>query len=224
VSYLSKPSGTYPVVYLLDADLWFGAVTDPTRLLHWELGLPELVIVGIGYGTSWDDVDEFQRLRNIDLTPTNVETIPGSGGTGEFLRFIQEDLFPFINYNYRTNPVDRTIAGLSDGALFSLYVLFHASETFNRYVAFSPHSAWDDRVIFQYEDGFAKESAELPAKLFLAVGSLDRDFASDLSEFHRRLEKRNYAGLEMGMVIMEEETHLSVFPGAFSRGLRTVFQ
>jgi predicted alpha/beta superfamily hydrolase len=120
--------------------------------------------------------------------------------------------------------VDRTIAGVSNGALFSLYVLFHAPETFNRYIAVSPHLAWDDRVIFQYEEGFAKGSAELPAKLFLAVGSLDQDFAADLSEFHIRLEKRNYAGLAMEMVIMEEETHLSVFPGAFSRGLRTVFR
>jgi len=224
VSYLSNPSNTYPVVYLLDADLWFGAVVDPTRLLHWEIGLPELIIVGIGYGILWDNPDEFQRLRSIDLTPTNVETSPGSGGAGEFLRFIQEDLFPIINSNYRTNPADLTIAGLSDGALFLLYVMFHAPETFNRYLAVSPHLAWDDRVIFQYEDEFAKESSELPAKLFLAVGSLDREFASDLTDFHRRLEDRNYAGLAMEMVKMEEETHLSVFPGAFSRGLRTVFR
>ena len=224
VSYSSKTSDTYPVVYLLDADLWFGAVTDPTRLLHWEGELPELIVVGIGYGISWSDPDEFQRLRNIDLTPTSVETSPGSGGAEEFLRFIQEELFPFINSNYRTKPVDRTVAGLSDGALFSLYTLFHSPETFNRYIAVSPHLAWDDRVIFQYEDRFAKKNAELPAKLFLAVGSLDRDFAFDLRDFHMRLEGRSYADLELFMVEIEEETHLSVFPGAFSRGLRTVFQ
>ncbi len=224
VSYSSSTTDNYPVVYLLDADLWFGAVADPTRLLHWEGELPEFIIVGIGYGISWNDPDEFLRLREIDLTPTNVEASPGSGGAGEFLRFIEEELFPFIDSNYRTNPVDRTVAGLSDGALFSLYVLFHAPETFSRYIVVSPHLAWDDRVIFQYEDGFFKKNTGLPTKLFLAVGSLDRDFASDLSQFHRRLEDRNYAGLEMEMVILDQETHLSVFPAAFSKGLRAIFQ
>jgi len=224
VSYATGTSDAYPVVYLLDADLWFGAVADPTRLLHWEKATPEMIVVGIGYGISWDDPDEFQRLRNIDFTPTHVETSPGSGGAGDFLRFIQEDLFPYIDSNYRTDPVDRTIAGLSDGALFSLYALFQAPETFNRYIAVSPHLAWDDRAIFQNEARFAKENAELRAELFLAVGSLDREFASDLMDFHRTLKDRNYGGLTMQIVVMEQETHLSVFPGAFSRGLRAVFQ
>jgi predicted alpha/beta superfamily hydrolase len=223
-SYSSETSKTYPVVYLLDADLFFGAVTEPTRLLQWGEELPELIIVGIGYGISWDDPDEFMRLRSNDLRPTNVDTNPGSGGAAEFLKFIQEDLFPYINENFRTDPVDRTIAGISDGGLFSLYVLFHSPATFNRYVVASPHLGWDDRVIFEYEEGFAKKNPDLPAKLFLAVGDLDREFASDLKDFHKRLEDRNYAGLEMHMVVMEEETHLSVFPGAFSRGLRTVFR
>ena len=45
-----------------------------------------------------------------------------------------------------------------------------------------------------------------------------------LREFHTFLENRNYAGLEMEMVVMEDETHSSVIPGALSKGLRMAFR
>jgi len=120
--------------------------------------------------------------------------------------------------------MDRTIAGVSLGGLFPLYVLFHAPETFNRYIAVSPGLVWDDQVTFEYEEEFAKKHSDLPVKLFLSVGGLEGGSVISLGRLHRRLEDRNYAGLEMEMVVMEDETHLSVFPGAFSKGLRTVFQ
>jgi len=73
LSYSRRTSETYPVVYLLDGDLWFGAVTDPTRFLQWGgKELPELIIVGIGYGILWDDPDEVLRLRAIDLSVAKI--------------------------------------------------------------------------------------------------------------------------------------------------------
>ena len=102
--------------------------------------------------------------------------------------------------------------------------MFQAPETFNRYIAVSPHLAWDERVIFEIEDEFAEKNDALNAKVYFAVGSLDQVFASELLEFQRRIEKRDYEGLELTTVVIDEETHLSVFPVAFSRGLRTVFR
>jgi predicted alpha/beta superfamily hydrolase len=126
--------------------------------------------------------------------------------------------------------MDRTIAGASYGGLFPLYVLFHAPQTFNRYIAVSPALWWNERVIFEHEETFAGESADLPVKLFLSVGGLEEGqypvskMVSNLREFHNRLEDRTYTGLDMEMVIFEYETHHSVIPGAFSKGLRTVFR
>jgi predicted alpha/beta superfamily hydrolase len=226
LSYSRNTSETYPVVYLLDGDLLFGALTDPIRLLQSRGELPELIIVGIGYGTLWENTDEVKWLREIDLTPGATS----DWRAGKFLKFIQQDLFPYIDANYRTDPMDRTIAGASLGGLFPLYVLFSAPETFNRYIAVSPSLWWADRVIFEYEEEFADEHSDLPAKLFLAVGELeegqwpDSKMVSNLKEFHKRLEDRNYAGLEMEMVVMEDETHYSVFLGALSKGLRSVFR
>ena len=224
--YSSNTEKTYPVVYLLDGNFLTELTSEISRYLLWARKLPELIIVGIGYPT--EDLGEIFDLRQRDLTPTKSEE--PSGEAGEFLKFIQEDLIPHIDGNYRTDPMDRTLAGWSYGGLFSLYALFHAPETFNRYVALSPSLSWDDQVIFEYEEEFATKHSDLPVKLFLSVGGLEeeRDPAEQgitlLRKLHTSLGNRSYAGLDMEMAIMEDETHSSVVPGAFSRGLRMVFR
>jgi predicted alpha/beta superfamily hydrolase len=225
-SYSKNPSKNYPVVYLLDANVLFELTKELCGVLHWAGQLRELMIVGIGYPT--DNIAETYALRERDYTPTTV-----IGEAGEFLKFIQEDLIPHIDSNYRTNPSDRAIVGHSHGGLFSLYALFEAPNTFNRYVVSSPSLWWDDRVILEYEREYAQEHPDLPVKLFLSVGGLEEDamirgpnekWVSNLEEFHSILEDRSYAGLEMEMVILADEDHLAVIPSALSRGLRTVYR
>jgi predicted alpha/beta superfamily hydrolase len=234
LSYSKYNRKTYPVVYLLDGNFYLELVTELSHLYRFfGKQLPELIIVGIGYDIEWKTegrLDDFVSLRERDLTPTQMSSSPGSGEAGEFLKFIQQDLIPHIDANYRTDPTDRTIVGHSHGGLFSLYALFHAPETFTRYVAASPSLWWGDQVMFEYEEDFANEHADLPAKLFLSVGGLEeyyeisKKWVSNLEELHRRLEDRNYAGLDMELVIFEDETHGSVLPGALTRGLMTVFR
>jgi predicted alpha/beta superfamily hydrolase len=120
--------------------------------------------------------------------------------------------------------------GHSLGGLFALYTLFHFPDTFDRYVALSPSLWWDNGVIFEYESAFANRHSELLARLFLAVGEREDEegpelrMISNLVKFHKRLQERAYAGLEMDMIIMAGETHQSVVAGATSRGLRSIFQ
>ena len=236
LSYSAEPDATYPVVYVVDGSVFFNLVTTTARWLHLAGDMPEVIVVGIDNETGWaDDIYEWLSFRFRDLTPTEMTAKPGSGGAGEFLAFIQQDLIPHIDANYRTDPADRTIAGHSLGGLFSLYALFHAPETFTRYIASSPALWWDDRVTFEHEQEFATQHADLPAELFLSVGELEAEhvvsglvpeerWVANVEELHSTLEDRDYAALEMEMVILDDEHHVSGFPGAFSRGLRSVFR
>ena len=47
------------------------------------------------------------------------------GGGGRFLSFIREELFDYIDTQYRTQPEDRAFCGFSWGGAFSLSVLFN---------------------------------------------------------------------------------------------------
>jgi predicted alpha/beta superfamily hydrolase len=115
--------------------------------------VPEMVIVGIGYPVN--DFRQALGLRTRDLTPTKDDawieellkltqgdfTNDGSGSADNFLKFIREELKPFIKANYRIDAEDSSISGHSFGGLFGLYALLHAPNTFKRYIISSP-SIW----------------------------------------------------------------------------------
>jgi predicted alpha/beta superfamily hydrolase len=234
---------TYPVVYLTDGNGLFPLVRCITEALSGGLEIPRLIIVGIGYDT--DDARDWGRYRERDLLPTNASARDASrrqeftrtgirrGQAGSFLRFIREELKPFINANYRTNPDDSTYVGNSYGGLFGLYVLFHHPDTFNRYVIGSPAIHHDNRVMLTYESNYAASHYDLPVRVFMAVGAREElddhlidpsfQFVTNMETLAKALQKRGYPGLQLTTRVFEDETHFSVIPTAFSRGLRVVF-
>jgi predicted alpha/beta superfamily hydrolase len=226
----------YPVVYVSDANGFFGMVTETVRLLQIDGQFPELLIVGIGYPVN--RFMETYALRARDMSPTeNDEWLHerlksnqlalephGTGGSADFLRFIREELIPFIHSNYRTKPDDRIIAGDSFGGLFALYAMFHSPKTFNRYIIGSPSIHWGEEVTFEYEANYAANNSDLPAQVFMSVGSAEPEYMiTDMENMARALRGRNYPSLELTTHVFDGETHLSVIPATMSRGLRTVF-
>ncbi len=155
------------------------------------------------------------------------------GQGDKFLRFIQEELKPFIHANYRADPGDSTYMGHSHGGLFGLYTMFHHPDTFQRYVISSPSIHYDNRVTLTYENKYATKHTDLPARVFMSVGAREElddplikpsfQFVTNVRMLVRALRGRNYPGLELTTRIFEGETHASVMPRAFSRGLRVVF-
>lgn len=235
--YIALPFGygivgqAYPVVYVLSGDDHFGLTADTARLLRAGNEAPDLIVVGIGYGPEWNVRDLEKNVKRYvnDLTPTSITTYAELGGSSKFLQFIREELVPFVDANYQTDPEDRTIVGHSLGGLFALYTLFHSPDTFDRYIALSPSLWWDDGVMFDYESIFAESHFELPIRLFLAVGEREDAegpelrMVSNLVKFHKQLLERDYAGLELEMVVLADETHQSVVASATCRGLRWIF-
>lgn len=235
----------YPVLYLLDANGFFGLVTETVSMLQVFQELPEMLIVGIGYPA--EGFIQTSGIRVRDLTPTEdrawLEAMlrlrpglaaDGSGGAHNFLRFIQEELLPFVHANYRVEPNDSVIAGYSFGGLFSLYALLHAPGTFRRYLIGSPSIWWDPKTVFEYEAQYARDHSDLPARVFLSAGSLEESmpqpfrgqpaaFVSNMLSLATRLQGRGYQGLDLKTHVFEGEIHASGAPAAMSRGLREVF-
>ena len=137
-----------------------------------------------------------------------------SGGGGQFLAFMRDELFSFINDQYRTKPDDRSLFCYSYGGTFGLFTLFNKPDTFNRYIIGAPDLGWDNELCFQYERQYAAKQSDLPAKLFFAVGTLDEAVIMDrnvstLFRLHAILKSRNYEGLDMRLKVLEGETHSS---------------
>jgi len=139
--YNPKQKEKYPVVYLLDANLYFD-ILAATINKYSEVGLaPPVILVGIGY----KDFPTMDSLRNRDDTyPTAIPEyqMTVSGGADKFLSFINNELIPQIDKEYKTDTSKRVLMGHSLGGYFTVYTILQdllgKSNSFNSYIAASP--------------------------------------------------------------------------------------
>lgn len=243
-SYAADPQKAYPALYLVDANLVFGTCINTARLMAMSFEVPELIIVGID--NPVDSLLASTRLRNRDLTPvhdahieqimamtTGDEADAATGGAAGYLEFIREEVLPFVDERFRTEPGDRAYFGDSLGGLFGYYVLFHKPDTFQRYILGSPSLWYGEEISFAYEESYAQQHADLPARIFTAVGGLEErpdvpamlpfKMVSNTTGMADKLRARGYPGLTITHHIFEGETHGSVPASILSRGLRTVY-
>ena len=104
----------YPAVYVTDADTGFGLAQAAYQVSQLDREIPELILVGIGYGLDMSsEFSTWSTRRSQEMTPSAAKDYPGSGEAARFSRFIREELVPFIEANYRTDPADRTLTGAS---------------------------------------------------------------------------------------------------------------
>jgi predicted alpha/beta superfamily hydrolase len=211
---------TYPVLYVLDANICFGLAADVVTSLLFGKEIPEIIVVGVGYPVQ--SYREWQTLRARDLTPTVMTEVPGSGGADAFLTFMRTELFPFIESGYRADPTDRALAGYSYGGLFALYAMLSQPGVFQRYAASSPYVVWDHGFIWKLEADYAARHRTLPARLFMSTGSLEEEAAA-IKETDAVLRERSYAGLRQEFLVFDGETHLSVVAPAFMPGVKSIY-
>jgi len=88
----------------------------------------------------------------------------------------------------------------------------------------SPSLWYSDKVVFEYEEKFAIEHQDLAASIYLAAGGDESLRVRDNTQmFGNKLRERNYPNLQLEVSIVEGENHRSLFPYAFTRGIRFVF-
>jgi predicted alpha/beta superfamily hydrolase len=234
--YEDEPGRVWPVVYVLDANLYFGLVVDMVRAMNIRVEfcneLPDAFVVGIGYpvtGSLSQMLHEVMHRRLSDFLerrePESEQfiqehfPIPSpsvSGDAAGFLHFIHRELVPLIESDYRIDPDDRTLLGHSWGGGFVFYSLFRQPRLFRRYVVVSATPNLGD------EEEYARQHERLPVRLHLVMEDTDNDEVSKLTSFVNRLATRNYDGLEVSHELMHS-THCAVVPPAFQSGLVAVF-
>lgn len=237
-AYTQNADARYPVIYVTDANLVFGMTVQTHSLLSYGNIVPDALIVGIvrtgveGAPPAEGNVGGAERA--FDLTPTRAvedernlarsyKREVRTGGAPAFLRVIREELIPDIERRYRTKG-DRTFIGYSLGGLFGVYALFQSPDTFQRMILVSPSLFWDSNISYKYEETYAAEHKSLPVRLFMSMGEAENDtMLGPMRRLANVLTNRRYQGLDLNTRIFEGESHLSTFPVAVTRGLRTVF-
>lgn len=153
----------YPVIYLLDGDWHFVSVVGMIQQLSYINGntiCPEMIIVGIPI-----------KDRYRDLTPTCDSLISKtSGGYNNFISFINNELFPYINSTYPTAPYKMFI-GHSLGGLTVMNTLIKFPNMFNSYIAIDPSMWWDNQISLKEAETILSSNKFEGKRLFLAIAN-----------------------------------------------------
>ncbi|NIO49806.1 MAG: hypothetical protein GTN73_10290, partial [Candidatus Aminicenantes bacterium] len=115
----------YPVMLVLDGGWVFNYCVSIVDMMSPNY-FPRMVVVG---------VPNTDRRRDLHpLYKINDET---EKGTANFLRFMHEELFPFLGKKFRIRDY-RILFGHSLAGYFSIYTLLKYPSLFNGYIATSP--------------------------------------------------------------------------------------
>jgi predicted alpha/beta superfamily hydrolase len=216
----------YPVLYVLDGDVFFGMAKEIAMWLMFNEEIKDIIVIGISYGQG---TDAWYSKRVRDLMPSSNTFFAKNQKAGEadnFLKFIQYELLPTVNKNYRTYPDSSAISGISLGGLLNTYILFKQPELFKNYIIISPALNWRKESTFKCETEYFSNHRELNKTVYMAYASMDNKkwIINPTNEIIQTIQTRNYAGLKFVSQVLEGETHHTVYPVAITHGLKTVFK
>ncbi len=146
----SSAKQTYPVIYVLDGKTAFFPVTGVVSFMseqgHVNYQIPEMIVVGVDTEKRFRDLTPIASTKQPNgeeaKTPEQKLMMKGSGGGEQFLKFMQEEVFTYVEKNYRTNPY-RIYIGHSLGGLTATYTFLKHPNLFNAAIAIDPSLWWD---------------------------------------------------------------------------------
>ena len=215
---------TYPVIYLLDGDIAFTMAWSTVRYLQFGKHLPDVIIVGIGYGSLLSS-DE-ANMRERDYTISKITGREISGGGENFLKFLKTELIPFVDSEYRTNPEERILNGYSYGGLFTMYAFLNEHKLFNGYIAGSPYLSLDAESLQKVLVENSEILKNSKTKLFISYGSLEDEklYVNPINEIVRSLDKINYMQANIKKREFEGGSHFTCPSEAMVYGLKFLFE
>ncbi|HUM64326.1 MAG TPA: alpha/beta hydrolase-fold protein [Chitinophagaceae bacterium] len=212
-----KSEKKYPVVYLMDSQWDFPLVKSLYGQHYYDGFIAELIIVGVTWGGTNPNPDS---LRARDYTPSKEQRLPQSGGADQFLSFIKNELFPFIETQYRAQDNNRGLMGCSLGGLFTLYTLFTQPELFDYYAAASPALGWDNGILYQFEKIFAQKKTSRSKRVFMTIGDVERSRPL-YEKFVDQMKKGKYPFVSRVLV---NTGHSGTKNETYGRGLQYFFE
>ena len=221
---------SYPVNYYSDAFFGTEITTGTKKILEISGKIANTILVGISQEGDFMRVTS-DRCR--DLIPTHIpqdkvtvypEGTPTSGGADHFLAFIEHELFPLVEKEYRVDTSNRGFIGSSYGSLFAAWTMVNRPELFQRYIMASPALYWDDYLFFKQEEELWQKSQTLNAKVYVSVGEKELEpFLQSVIRFRERFIAHNYTGFEFAFHIMRERDHGDQYMEALLNGFEYLY-
>jgi predicted alpha/beta superfamily hydrolase len=184
------------------------ALSDAT----WEI--PKLIIVG---------VTNMQWSR--DLTPVPIAGMEDkTGGGKDFLSFVTNDLFEFIDSTYKTND-HRIFMGHSFGGLFGVHAFIENPKSFDDYILIGTSIATRaDYIQEAFKQKILNSNDELNHKIYFSIGGSEESRMQKSSLWLLEgLESKKLKNLKWKYEVHPGKNHHTAVPISLMNGLLYVF-
>ena len=221
----------FPVLYLMDGESHFDMLSQYTDYMsRWDVNvIPEMIIVGIVNTKRTRDLTPTESIINYFGKPdtSTISWMKPSGGNEPFLQFIREELMPYVERHYKTQPF-KIFAGHSFGGIASINCMLTHPDMFSAYIAISPSFWWDREYVIRLADKKLVKGAVLNKILFYSDAS---EGVTDSSSYHTNLLKfdtlmatKALRGLVRTYKYYPTETHMTEPLVAYYDALRFIYK
>ncbi len=202
-------SSKYPVLYDMGS---FNFTYDcgTVEMLANQIYIPNMIVVGVpgiqgGYvPTPFEERGEEPAAADLSI------------------KFLWEELIPFVEKNFRTNSF-RILHGHSVGGLFTMYTLFNYPDLFTAYIAGSPWFQRNDQYWLKNIEKMAKVRKVDDKFLFMTVGKEEAEITLDtFKELEKWMNENPITGLTWKSAWVEG-THGSMVGRNIYDGLQFIF-
>lgn len=204
----------YPVIYMLYGNhvtTYFAEAVSVVDSLGPSGRIPEFILIGLMNTDRYRDL-----LPEADGNPT---------GIGDFIRFFSEELFPYVEKNYRTKPY-RILIGPQAGGNFGLYTMMKEPDMFNAFIIETPFRWRGGRdVMMEMSSVFFQDRKEFQRFLHISYreeDELEREglpYLKKFSEIAEAADMENFR-LKLDHVPVRDEFLL---PLRVKQGLKELF-
>ncbi|MFZ1688268.1 MAG: alpha/beta hydrolase-fold protein [Flavobacteriales bacterium] len=207
-------TATYPVIYVLDgsANEDYPHIAGLAQYMNMYDLLPKSIVVGVSnVGPS--------RYHDFTYPTTNDSDrvwVPTNGGSAAFIKFLQEEVQPYVVKHYRTNGV-RTVIGQSLGGLVCTEILFNKPDMFDNYILVSPSLWWDDGSLADKADAWMKTHATQPKRVFLAMAHDDDMMQDEVDKVRAALKAHAKPPFQWIYAPFPQESHATILHRAVYR-------
>ncbi len=215
--YSADSTKVYPAIYLLDGSMNedFVHISGLVQFgsFSWINMVPESIVIGIS------NID-----RKRDFTyPTTIEQdkkdFPTTGASEKFISFIETELQPYIEAQYKINNTS-TIIGQSLGGLLATEILFKKPELFDNYIIVSPSLWWDNESLLE----LTPKAHISEKKIFVAVGKEGDIMEKNAKDLYETLKTDKKDNTQVYFSFFEELDHGDTLHLAIYDAFNTLFR
>ena len=215
--YNADSAARYPVIYVLDGsiDEDFPHIMGLVQFLSfpWITIVSPSIVVGIA------NVNRKRDFTSPSSDSTDIVRAPGNGGSEKFIRFVENELQPYITNNYNTTD-QKTVIGQSLGGLLATEILVRKPELFTHYVIISPSLWWNHSTLLADIPAFLKSHSDLKKDVFIAVGNEGKEMNDDVKQMAGYFKKYAPKTVNWKYLYLPEENHAT----ALHRGAYAAFE